>query len=356
MSDLGTLDPTTAVPVIAPSITNASALSGAQKAAIVLLKLGSERSAPIMKLLGDREVAEVSAEIARVGSIPTADADASICEFAQLARNAENGATGGVEKARSLLEAAVGVARAEKIMGELQLNRSRAPFDFIATTEPKQVVNVLSGEHPQTVALVLAHLQPDQASAILSGLGEEMQRDVSIRVARLEQTSPEVVAQLETVLQRRFGAGLTRRSPLDRADGVQTLIDILNRSDRTTERSIFEGLEAVEAELAESIRRRMFVFEDILELEDRAIQRILRDVESNKLATALKGVRSEVKNKVAKNMSERAAKNLEEEIALLGQVRLAVVEEAQGEVVQAIRTLEESGEIVVSRGSEEFVQ
>ncbi len=356
MSDIGTLDPTTDAPVDEKPAATTSELSGAQKAAIVLLKLGSVRSAPIMKLLGDREVAEVSAEIARAGSIPTADANASISEFAQLARNAENGATGGIEKARSLLEAAVGIERADEIMGELQLKRNRAPFDFIATTEPKQVVNVLSGEHPQTVALVLAHLPPDQASAILSGLGEEMQRDVSIRVARLEQTSPEVIAQLEAVLQRRFGAGPARRSPLDRADGVQTLIDILNRSDRTTERSIFEGLEAVEAELAENIRRRMFVFEDILELEDRAIQLILRNVESAKLATALKGVRAEVKNKIANNMSERAAKNLDEEISLLGQVRLAVVEEAQGEIVQAIRALEESGEIVVSRGSEEFVQ
>ncbi len=356
MSETDTLEPTSVQPVVEKLPVPGSTLSGAQKAAIVLLKLGSERSAPIMKLLGDSEVAEISAEIARVGSIARSDADASISEFAQLARDSASGASGGIEKARTLLEASVGIERADEIMGELQLKRTRAPFDFIAKTEPKQVVNVLSGEHPQTVALVLAHLPPDQASAILSGLGEEMQRDVSIRVARLEQTSPDVVTQLEAVLQRRFGAGLTRRSPLDRADGVQTLIDILNRSDRTTERSIFEGLEASEAELAESIRRRMFVFEDILDLEDRAIQLILRNVESSSLATALKGVRPEVRDKVANNMSERAAKNLDEEIMLLGQVRLAVVEEAQSEVVRAIRALEETGEIVISRGSEEFVQ
>ena len=336
-------------------VPSTSHLTGAQKAAIVMLKLG-ERSAAVMKLLNEREVAEISAEIARAGAIRQADADASIAEFARIARADHEGATGGIDKARHLLEAAVGAERAELIMQELQISRSRIPFEFIAKTEPRQVVNVLSEEHPQTVALVLSHLKPEQASAILGGLSEAMQRDVSIRIARLEQTSPEVVNQLEEMLQRRFGAGVTRRTRVDRADGVQTLIDILNRSDRATERSIFEGLEATEAELAEDVRRRMFVFEDIVELDDRGVQLVLRNVDSGTLATALKGVRPEVKEKVTSNMSERAAQNLSEEIMLLGQVRLATVEEAQGKIVQQIRALEESGDIIVSRGGEEFVQ
>ncbi|WP_420452509.1 flagellar motor switch protein FliG [Ilumatobacter sp.] len=331
-------------------------LTGAQKAAIVLLKLGKERSAEIMKLLGDREVSEISSEIARAGAIRPADAQASIIEFAQLAGAGVQVSSGGINAAKNLLEAALGPERASAIMQELHLSTTRIPFDFIAKTEPRQVVNVLAGEHPQTVAIVLAHINPDQASAILGGLDEKMQRDVSVRVAKLEQTSPEVIAQLDAILHSRFGPGLTRRSRHDRADGVQTLIDILNRSDRATERSIFEGLEESEAELAENVRRRMFVFEDIIELDDRAIQLILRNVESSALSTALKGVRPEVKEKVARNMSERAAKNLDEEIQMLGQVRLATVEEAQGGIVQQIRALEESGEIIVSRGAEEFVQ
>lgn len=328
-------------------------LTGAQKAAILLLKLGRDRSAPIMKLLDDDAKAAVSVEIARSGSIPSADADASLVEFAALARGGGSGAHGGVEMARQMLEAAVGGEQSARIM-EL-ITPKKLPFDFIVRSEPKQVINILSGEHPQTVALVLAHIPSDAASVILGGLGEEMQRDVSVRVAKLERISPEVVAQLEDVLQHRFGTN-TKGRATDTADGVQTLVDILNRSDRTTERSIVEGLEATEADLAENVRRRMFVFEDIVDLDDKAIQLLLRNVDSGSLATALKGVRADVKHKVSKNMSERAAKNLDEEIQLLGQVRLATVEEAQVGIVQQIRTLEENGEITVARGSEEFVQ
>lgn len=216
------------------------------------------------------------------------------------------------------------------------------------------MLNFLSGEHPQTVALVLAHMPPEQSSIVLGGLAEDTQRDVSIRIAKLEPTSPEVIAQMESVLERRFGATMSQ-SKVSRADGVQTLIDILNRSDRATERSIFEGLEAQEEELAEHVRSRMFVFEDIVSLDDRAVQLILREVESKELATALKGVRPEVKNKITQNMSERAAQNLTEEISLLGPVRMKTVEEAQGAIVRSIRALEESGQIMVTRGSEEFV-
>ena len=233
----------------------------------------------------------------------------------------------------------------------------RIAFDFLRRTDPRQVINFISGEHPQTVALVLAHLPPDQASVVLGGLEEKMQRDVSIRIARLEQISPEVIQQLEVVLERRFGAAASQQvKKVDRADGVQTLIDILNRSDRATERAIFEGLEEHESELVDQIRARMFVFEDIVTLDDRAIQLILRQVESRELATALKGVKGAVRDKIKRNMSERAAINLEEEISMLGAVKLTTVEEAQGTIVRTIRALEESGQIVVSRGSDEYVE
>jgi flagellar motor switch protein FliG len=329
-------------------------LTGAQKAAIVLLKLGRDRSAKIMKALGEREVTQVTSEIVRAQSVKREDADASLLEFATMLKANDQLATGGVERARELLEASVGEDRAAEILDNLRVSMARAPFEFLRKTDARQVLNFLSGEHPQTVALVLAHMPPEQSSIVLGGLEEDMQRDVSIRLARLEPTSPDVITQMESVLERRFGATM-HQSKSERADGVQTLIDILNRSDRATERSIFEGLEASDEELAEQVRSRMFVFEDIVSLDDRAIQMILRQVETKELATALKGVRPEVKTKISSNMSERAAQNLDEEISLLGPVRMKTVEEAQGAIVRSIRALEESGQIVVSRGGEEFV-
>jgi len=330
-------------------------LTGSQKAAIVLLKLGRERSARILKLLGDREVTQVTAEIVQAQSVKREDAEGSLIEFAMLAKANDTLATGGVERAREMLEASLGAERAAEILDSLRVSMAKAPFEFLRKTEPRQVLNFLSGEHPQTVALVLAHMAPDQASMVLGGLEEDVQRDVSIRVAKLEQTSPEVIAQMEAVLERRFGSANANRTSMNRADGVQTLIDILNRSDRATERSIFEGLETFEAELADQVRSRMFVFEDIVSLDNRAIQLILRTVDAKELATALKGVRIEVKEKITTNMSERAAQNLDEEIVLLGPVRMKTVEDAQGAIVRSIRALEESGQIMVTRGSEEFV-
>jgi flagellar motor switch protein FliG len=231
----------------------------------------------------------------------------------------------------------------------------KVPFEFLRHADPRQVLNFLSSEHPQTIALVLAHMDPDQSSMVLGGLTEDLQRDVSIRIATLDQASPEVIAQVESLLERRISSVAKSHTDTSAADGVQTLIEILNRSDRTTERSIFEGLEEFDGDLADQVRSRMFVFEDIVSLDDRAVQMILRQVDSKELAMALKGVRPEVKSKITKNMSERAAQNLEEEIVMLGPVRMTAVEEAQGAIVRVIRALEESGQIVVSRSADEFV-
>ncbi|MFT4774071.1 MAG: flagellar motor switch protein FliG [Candidatus Azotimanducaceae bacterium] len=348
-------------PTVVPAIDKESIdvgmahLTGAQKAAIVLLKLGRERSVSIMKLLGESEVSAVTAEIVQAHSVRREDGEASLIEFATRVKSNDQLVTGGVERARDLLTASVGQDRAHEILGELRASTSRVPFAFLRKTEPRQVLNFLSGEHPQTVALVLAHLPSEAASVVLSGLDHSMQRDVSIRVAKLQQTSPEVISQMEDVLQRRFGVATASRSKSERADGVQTLINILNLTDRATERAIFEGLEEQDSELAENVRARMFVFEDVVSLDDKAIQLILRSVDAKDLATALKGVKPNVREKITSNMSERAATNLEDEIQLLGSIRMKAVEEAQGVVVRAIRTLEETGEIVVNRGAEEFV-
>ena len=330
-------------------------LSGAQKAAIVLLKLGRDRSAKILRLLGEGDLARITAEIMQAEAVSREEADASVIEFATMAKANDHLAAGGIARARELLEASLGVEQATEILDNLRASMGHSPFDFLLRSETRQVVNVLGGEHPQTVALVLAHLTPEYASEVLSGLAPDMQREVSIRIAQLEQSSPEVIAQLERMLQRRLGANMNRAT-VDRTDGVQMLIDILNRSDRATERSIFEGLEEHAAELADHVRARMFVFEDIATLEDRAIQLILREIESRELAMALKGVRDDVKDKIKGNMSSRAAQNIDEEISLLGPVRMSDVEAAQGAVVAAIRALEETGQIVVSRGTDEFVE
>ncbi|MGH9133242.1 MAG: flagellar motor switch protein FliG [Ilumatobacteraceae bacterium] len=335
---------------------SAAHLSGAEKAAILLLKLGSERSARVLKLLGENEVTQVTAEIVRANQVRREDSDGALAEFATLVKASDHLSTsGGLAIARQLLEASLGESRATEILDNLRQSLVKAPFEFLRHADPRQVLNFLSSEHPQTIALVLAHMPADHASTVLGGLPEEMQRDVSIRIAMLAPIAPDVIAGVESHLERRLSSVMKGPTDTRSADGVQTLIDILNRSDRTTERSIFEGLESHDAELADEVRSRMFVFEDIVSLDDRAVQLVLRQVESKDLATALKGVRDEVRSKITRNMSERAAQNLDEEIVLLGAVRMKLVEEAQGGIVRVIRALEEGGQVVVSRGTDEYV-
>lgn len=331
------------------------ALTGAQKAAILLLKLGKDHSSKVLKLLGDTEVTAITAEIVRAQTIRREDSDVALTEFAALAVASDQMQSGGMAAARSILESSLGPSRAGEIIENLKQSMVKSPFDFLKNADPRQILNFLSAEHPQTIALVLAHLNADIASMVIGGLPEELQRDVSIRIATLDQSSPEVISMLEAQLEKRMSSVVKTRANQAAADGVQTLIEILNRSDRATERSIFEGLEHHDAELADEVRSRMFVFEDIVTLDDRAVQLVLRQVDTKELATALKGVREEVKQKILRNMSERAAQNLDEEIRLLGAVKMKTVEESQGAIVRVIRALEESGQVVVTRGADEYV-
>jgi flagellar motor switch protein FliG len=341
---------------LAPTTDRApAALGGAEKAAILLLRLGSDRAAKVLRLLGEVEVTRITEQIVRAGTVDRQHVDAALNEFATLIVASDHIATGGEAMARRLLEASLGDERAAEILDSLKQSMVKPPFEFLRMADPRHVLNFLSVEHPQTIALVLAHMKAEQASLIVGALPEELQRDVSVRIATLDQTSPDVIADVEAQLQRRLSSAIKNQTDASSADGVQTLIDILNRSDRTTERSIFEGLESHDADLADEVRSRMFVFEDIVTLDDRAVQLVLRNVETKALATALKGVRAEVKEKITRNMSQRAAQNLEEEIVLLGPVKMKTVEEAQGAIVRAIRALEESGQVVVSRGMDEYV-
>jgi flagellar motor switch protein FliG len=257
--------------------------------------------------------------------------------------------------AKELLEASLGRERAAEIVGRLNTAFMDVPFGFLSQADPRQVLSFLQDEHPQTIALVLAHIPAIQASLILSGLAADLQADVAHRIAMMDSTSPDIIRQVEATLERKLSSVL---QPMDLSSvgGLEPLVDIINRADRATERMILEGLAKRNPELAEEIRSKMFMFEDIVSLDDRSIQLVLRQVETNDLATALKGVREEVRQKVMKNLSERAAENLADEIEMLGPVRLRQVEESQAKIVQAIRTLEESGQIVISRGEDdEFV-
>jgi flagellar motor switch protein FliG len=336
-------------------IESASAqLSGAQKAAILMLSLGSENSAKVMSLLGEGEVTQITAEIVKAGQISRDESTTTLEEFATLLVAGGRVASGGPEAARGMLEASLGPERAAAILEGLYQSMVKGPFDFLKNADPRQILNFLSAEHPQTIALVVAHAHPDIAAQVVGGLSEDVQRAVSVRIAMLEPSSPEVIAQVEAMLERRLSSSV-KNQETSVADGVQTLIEILNRSDRATERSIFEGLDDHNGELADEVRSRMFVFEDIVTLDDRSVQLVLRQVEAKELATALKGVKPEVRDKIMRNMSERAAQNLGEEITLLGPVKMKTVEESQGGIVRVIRALEESGQIVITRGADEYV-
>lgn len=334
--------------------TASAQMNGAQKAAILLLSLGTEGSAKVMSLLGETEVTQITAEIVKAGSISREESTTTLEEFATLLVAGGRVASGGPEAARGMLEASLGAERAAAILEGLYQSMVKGPFDFLKNSDPRQILNFLSAEHPQTIALVVAHAHPDIAAQVVGGLPEDVQRAVSVRIAMLEPSSPEVIAQIEAMLERRLSSSV-KNQETKMADGVQTLIEILNRSDRATERSIFEGLDDHNGELADQVRSRMFVFEDIVTLDDRSVQLVLRQVEAKELATALKGVKPEVRDKIMRNMSERAAQNLAEEITLLGPVKMKTVEESQGGIVRVIRALEESGQIVITRGADEYV-
>ena len=331
-------------------------LSGTQKAALILVQLGKDQAAKVMSRLDDAEIEELTTEIARLERIDPATADAVLEEFydASLGLTGPNG-RGGLGFAQQLLQASIGQDRAASMLERLATSMAGQPFEFLQHADARQVVSLLNGEHPQTIALVLAHLRAEHASAIMTGLPPAVQAEVAHRIALMERASPDVVAVVAEKLQGKASAVLTPQES-SALGGLQPLVDIINRADPTTEKQILEGLEAVDKALAEEIRSRMFVFADLTLLEDRAIQLVLRGVEMSALALALKGADEPVKEKILSNLSERARENLVEEMDLLGPVRLSMVEEARSGVVQAIRKLEESGQIVIRReGEDEYV-
>jgi flagellar motor switch protein FliG len=332
----------------------AQKFTGTQKAAILLMQAGKERAATVLRALREQEVAEIMAEVARLHHLEVSEIEEVLNEFSEIHTARAHVAQGGYSTARELLEASFGGSKADEILDNLGVTMVAAPFEFLRRADTRQVLTYLQDEHPQTIALVLAHMHPDAGAMVLSSLSEELQRDVALRIAKMDRTSPEVIEQVEAILERKLST-VIQQSDFAQAGGLQTLVDILNSSDRGTERLILEGLEQEDGELADEVRNRMFVFEDVQGLDDRSIQLVLRAVDAKELAVALKGVDQKVRNKIMKNMSERAAANLAEEIQLLGPIKLKTVEEAQNGIVRIIRTLEESGQIDMARGSDELV-
>lgn len=326
-------------------------LTGRQKAAIFLVTVGSEVSAEIFKHLREDEIETLTFEIARLENIDAEERDRVLMEFQELMMAQDFITSGGIDYARELLEKALGSQKAVDIINRLTSSLQVRPFDFIRRTDPTHLLNFIQQEHPQTIALILAYLEPQKASIILSNLPHEVQSDVAKRVATMDRTSPEVLREVERVLEKKLST--LSSEDYTSAGGVESIVEILNLVDRSTEKSIIESLEEEDPELAEDIKKRMFVFEDIVMLDDRAIQKVMREVDTAELAKALKSVDSEVQDKIYRNMSKRAATLLKEDMEYMGPIRMKDVEEAQQKIVSIIRKLEEQGEIVVARGTED---
>ena len=323
-------------------------LSGLQKSAILLIALGPERSATIFKHLKEEEIEELTLEIANTRSITPQVKDEVIDEFYQVCLAQQYIAEGGITYAKELLEKALGPEKALDVIGKLTASLQVKPFEFIRKTDPSQLLNFIQDEHPQTIALILAYLSPQQAAMIIAALPQERQADVAKRVALMDRTSPDVIKEVEQILESKLSSLVNQDYTI--IGGVDQVVEILNTVDRGTEKHIMETLEIEEPELADEIRKKMFVFEDILLLDDRAIQRVLHDVDNNDLALALKGSNEQVQQAIFNNLSKRLAAMIKEDMEFMGPVRMKDVEEAQQKIVNIIRKLEDSAEIVISRG------
>ncbi|HAG68602.1 MAG TPA: flagellar motor switch protein FliG [Lachnospiraceae bacterium] len=323
-------------------------ISGLQKSAILLIALGPERSALIFKYLKEEEIEELTLEIANTRSITPQVKEQVIEEFYQVCLAQQYIAEGGIGYAKELLENALGAEKAMEVIGKLTASLQVKPFEFIRKTEASQVLNFIQDEHPQTIALILSYLSPAQSALIISALPPDRQSDVAKRIATMDRTSPDVIKDVEKILETKLSNLVNQDYTI--VGGVDSVVEILNTVDRSTEKHIMETLEIDEPELADEIRKKMFVFEDILLLDDRAIQRVLRDVDNSDLAVALKGANEEVQNAIFNNLSKRLAVMIKEDMEFMGPVRMKDVEEAQQKIVNIIRRLEDSSEIVISRG------
>jgi flagellar motor switch protein FliG len=344
---------------LAPAAPSASqpgrraAVKGRRKAAVLLVSLGTERAAQVFKHLRDDEIESLSLEMARLQRVDPGTSESVLEELAATVTAYDSLNAGGVDYAREVLERALGPERALEIIGRMSTVIERRPFEFLRKTPPEQMVTFLRNESPQTIALVIANLHTTLASQVLSNLPDSDQAEIALRIARMGETSPDVVKQVEDVMRQKLDTVVQQE--YSAAGGIKSLAEILNHTDRSTERNVLDSLTETDEELAVEVRRLLFVFEDIIKLDDRAIQMILREADQKDLALALRGVSDEVKDRILGNMSERGAQMLTEEMEFQPPQRKRVVEEAQGRIVAIVRKLEEAGAVVLSRGEEDAV-
>lgn len=322
--------------------------TGVQKAAILLITLGPERSADIFKHLKEEEIEELTLEIANTRSVSPQVKEDILNEFYQVCLAQQYIAEGGIGYAKELLDKALGAEKAQEVITKLTASLQVRPFEFVRKTDPGQLLNFIQDEHPQTIAMILSYLSSGQAALVLGALSPEKQADVAKRIAMMDRTSPDVIKEVESVLERKLSSLVNQDYTI--VGGVDAIVNILNTVDRATEKHIMESLEIEEPELADEIRKKMFVFEDILLLDDRAIQRVMREVDNSDLSIALKNANDEVQGVIFKNLSKRLAAMIKEDMEFMGPVRMKDVEEAQQKIVSVIRKLEDAGEIVISRG------
>ena len=326
-------------------------LTNRKKAAILMVALGPETAGQIFQHLTQEEIEGISVEVARMGRVNSALRENIVEEFHELCVAQEFIAEGGMDAARQMLMGAFGEEKASLIVSRVMQALQVMPFDFLKRADASQITTFIQNEHPQTIALIIAYLQAPQAAAILSGLPQDLRAEVARRLATLDKTPPEVIREVETVLQRKLSSVVS--TDFTQAGGVKSLVEVLNYVDRSTEKTIIESLSENNPEIAEEVKKNMFVFEDIIMLDDRAIQMVLKEVDTKELAVALKGVGENTQARIFKNMSERAAAMMKEEMEFMGPVRLKSVEESQQRIVSVIRKLEEAGEIIVARGGGE---
>ena len=326
-------------------------LNGRQKAAIFMVSIGADLSSEIFKHLREDEVETLTFEIARFETVDAELKEAVLREFQEMIQAQNFITSGGFDFARELLEKSLGSQKAVDIINRLTSSLQVRPFDFIRRTDPTHLLNFIQQEHPQTIALILAYLEPNKASIILQNLADDVQSEVARRIATMDRTSPDVLREVERVLEKKLST--LSSEDYTAAGGVESIVEILNLVDRSSEKAIIESLEEDDPDLAEEIKKRMFVFEDIVMLDDRAIQKVMREVDTQELAKALKSVDTEVQDKIFRNMSKRAAAMLKEDMEFMGPVRIKDVEESQQKIVSTIRRLEDSGEIVIARSGED---
>ena len=323
----------------------ADELEGLTKAAILLLAIGPDRAASVLKTLTPKSVEEVTRELASLGRVPTELQGQVVEEFYSVSMASQYANEGNLDYAKQILMNSLDSKSAERMMGQIQTQVQRTPFSFLQRAESENLMTFIQDEHPQTIALIICHLPHHKASEILGGLPMQKQIEVIKRVANMEQTNPEVIREVERGLESRLSSMLVQS--MEKAGGVPTVAEILNLADRATEKSIMEGLESEDPDLVEQIRRLMFVFEDILKVNDKGIQAVLKEVDNSELALALKTASEDLKSKIFKNMSERAAQLIKEDMEYMGPVRVSDVQTAQQRIVDIVRRLEEAGDVVI---------